>query len=53
MNKIFNVHQLFLDFVHAYDGISQNKLFEILTEFKIPDKIVKLDKMRLENKTTL
>jgi hypothetical protein len=39
------VHQLFIDFKKAYDSVRQEVLYNILTEFDIPMKLVRLIKM--------
>ncbi|KAJ4442193.1 hypothetical protein ANN_12059 [Periplaneta americana] len=41
------VHQLFLDFKKAYDSVKKEVLYDILTEFGIPKKLVRLIKMCL------
>jgi hypothetical protein len=40
-------HQLFIDFKKAYDSIKREVLYNILLEFCIPKKLVRLIKMRL------
>jgi hypothetical protein len=41
------VHQLFIDFKKAYDSIKREVLYNILLEFSIPKKLVRLIKMCL------
>jgi hypothetical protein len=41
------VHQLFTDFKKAYDSIKREVLYDILLEFVIPKKLVRLIKMCL------
>jgi hypothetical protein len=41
------VHQLFIDFKKAYDSIKSEVLYNILLEFGIPKKLVRLIKMCL------
>jgi purine nucleoside phosphorylase len=39
------VHQLFIDFKKAYDTVMREVLYNILLEFSIPKKLVRLIKM--------
>jgi hypothetical protein len=39
------VHQLFIDFKKAYDSVRREVLYNILIEFGIPRKLVRLNKM--------
>jgi hypothetical protein len=41
------VHQLFIGFKKAYDSIKREVLYNILLEFDIPNKLVRLIKMCL------
>ncbi|KAJ4447207.1 hypothetical protein ANN_09209 [Periplaneta americana] len=41
------VHQLFIDFKKAYDSVKREVLYDILIEFGIPKKLVRLIKMSL------
>jgi hypothetical protein len=38
------VHQLFIDFKKAYDSVKREVLYNILVEFGIPKKVVRLIK---------
>ena len=42
------VHQLFVDFKKAYDSVRGEVLYNILTEFGIPMKLLRLIKMCLQ-----
>jgi hypothetical protein len=42
------VHQLFIYFEKAYDSVKREALFNILIEFGIPKKLVRLIKMCLK-----
>jgi hypothetical protein len=44
------VHQLFIDFKKAYDSVKREVLYNILLEFGLPKKLVRVIKMSL-NKT--
>jgi hypothetical protein len=41
------VHQLFIDFKRAYDSVKRGVLYNILLEFGIPKKLVRLINMCL------
>jgi hypothetical protein len=41
------MHQLFIDFKKAYDSVKREVLYNILLEFGIPKKLVRLIKLCL------
>ena len=41
------MHQLFIDLMKAYDSVRREALYDILIEFGIPKKLVRLIKMCL------
>ena len=41
------LHQLFIDFKKAYDSVRREVSYNILTEFRIPKKLIRLIKMCL------
>jgi hypothetical protein len=45
------VHQLFIDFKKAYDSVKREVLYDILLEFGIPKKLIRLIKMCLMKHT--
>jgi hypothetical protein len=44
-----DIHQLYVDYEQAYDSINRAQLIEIMKEFGVPDKLVRLVKMALES----
>lgn len=44
-----NTYQLFIDFKQAYDSINRSELINILVNFNIPTKLVRLVKLTMEN----
>jgi hypothetical protein len=42
------VHQLFMDFKEAYDSIRMEVLYNVVIEFGVPMKLVRLIKMCLK-----
>jgi hypothetical protein len=42
-----DIHQLYIDYKQAYDTINRAELVEIMKEFGIPTKLVRLVKMTL------
>jgi hypothetical protein len=47
------VHQLFIDFKKAHDSVKRGVLYNILLEFGVPKKLVRLIKMCLNEKQSL
>jgi hypothetical protein len=43
-----DIHHLYIDYKQAYDSINRDQLIEIIKEFGIPSKVVRLVKMTLE-----
>ena len=52
--KEYNVeiHQLFVDFKAAYDNVSRRKLWRVMEEFWIPNKLISLTKLTLSGATS-
>jgi len=44
-----DIHQLYIDYKQAYDTINRAELVEIMKEFGIPMKLVRLVRMTLTN----
>jgi hypothetical protein len=44
-----DIHQLYIDYKQAYDTINRAELVEIMKEYGIPMKLVRLVKMTLTN----
>lgn len=42
------IHQLFVDFKAAYDSVIRNKLWRVMEEFGIPNKLISLTKLTLD-----
>jgi len=47
-----DIHQLYIDYKQAYDTINRAELVEIMKDFGIPMKLVRLVKMTLANKNS-
>ena len=49
--KEFNIetHHLFIDFRSAYDTVKREGLYNAMSEFNIPNKLVRLTRMTMEN----
>jgi sorting nexin-29 len=45
------LHQLFIDFKHAYDSVRRDQLFDTMREFGISRKLIWMVKMTLSNTT--
>lgn len=43
------IHQLYVDFRAAYDSVLREELFAIMSELKIPKKLISLTKLTLSN----
>ena len=46
-----DIHNIFIDYMHAFDSINRNKILDSLTQYKIPSKLIRLIKLTLENTT--
>jgi len=46
-----DIHNIFIDYTHAFDSIKRNKILDSLIQYKIPPKLIKLVKLSLENTT--
>jgi hypothetical protein len=44
-----DVHQIFVDFKQAYDKINTEKLYKIMLYFGIPEKLIRLTKVTMED----
>lgn len=44
-----NIHILFINFKKAYDSIHKEPLINVIKEFEMPQKLVKLIKMIIEH----
>jgi sorting nexin-29 len=44
-----DIHQPYVDYKQAYDSINKAQLIEIMKDFGVPDKLVRLVKMTLES----
>jgi hypothetical protein len=42
-------HHLFIDFRSAYDAIKREQLYNAMSEFHIPNKLIRLTRMTMEN----
>ena len=45
------IHQIFVDFQKAYDGVRRGKLYAVMAHFGIPNKLIWLTKPTMENST--
>ena len=46
-----DIHNIFIDYIYAFDSIKRNKILDSLTKNKIPSKLIRLTKLTLENTT--
>ena len=46
-----DIHNIFIDYIHAFDSIKRNKILDSLTQNKIPPKLIRLIKITLEHTT--
>jgi len=46
-----DIHNIFIDYTHAFDSIKRNKILDSLIQYKIPPKLIRLVKLTLENTT--
>jgi hypothetical protein len=46
-----DIHNIFIEYMHAFDSIKRNKILDSLTQNKIPSKLIRLIKLTLENTT--
>jgi hypothetical protein len=37
-----DVHNIFIDYTHAFDSIKRNKILDSLTQNKIPSKLIRV-----------
>ena len=46
-----DLHNLFIDYTQAFDSVKRNKITDCLRQYNIPNKLVRLIKITLENTT--
>jgi hypothetical protein len=46
-----DIHNIFTDYMHAFDSVKRNKTLDSLTQNKIPSKLTRLIKVILGNTT--
>ena len=46
-----DIHNIFVDYTHAFDSIKRDKILDSLIQYKIPPKLTRLVKLTLENTT--
>jgi len=46
-----DIHNILIDYTHAFDSIKRNKMLDSLTQNKIPPKLIRLVKLTLKNTT--
>jgi hypothetical protein len=43
-----DIHNIFIDYTHAFDSVKRNKIIECLFQYHIPVKLIRLIKLTLE-----
>ena len=46
-----DIHNIFIDYMHAFNSIKRNKILDSLTQSKIPSKLIRRIKLTLEKTT--
>jgi len=46
-----DIHNIFIDYTHAFDSIKRNKILDSLSQYKRPSKLIWLVKLTFENTT--
>ena len=46
-----DIHNIYIDYTHAFDLTKRNKILDSLIQYKIPPKLIRLVKLTLENTT--
>jgi len=46
-----DIHNIYIDYTHAFDSMKRNKILNSLIQYKIPPKLIRLVKLTLENTT--
>jgi hypothetical protein len=43
-----DIHNIFIDYTHAFDSVKRNKIIECLFQYHVPVKLIRLIKLTLE-----